>query len=82
MPTRISTRIIKMGRHRNVLTSSVRHGLGRPMGNGLGHQWVWADQWVWAGQGVNGLGNGSGLGWNFKETNGLWTGLGLNFEIV
>ena len=22
--------------------SSVRHGLGRPMAHGLGHQWVWA----------------------------------------
>ena len=37
----------------------------------------WAGPWAmgWAV-------NGSGLGWNFYETNGLWMGLGFNFEIV
>ena len=39
----------------------------------MGRAGPWAMGWA---------ANGSGLDWNFQETNGLLMGLGLNFEIV
>ena len=37
----------------------------------------WASPWAMGWAVI-----GSGLGWNVKETNGLWMGLGLKYEIV